>query len=853
MKYLPSRLGGALLIALAIAVPLYGQQPASAPASQPAEAPATQPAPAPTPAPAPPPAPTTNEASTFDAQRFAELLALIEGRNSLQARRTGARELLRLGWAETTPKLLAVLRNGDVVAKAAVAGAMADLPATITAEFIAPLTTMLADADTDARNAAAAALAAGPADLVLPALREIALDKAKPPLNRLAAVNTLGLMTKRPAVALLVEIMHGDEPQMRAAALAAIESSTARDFADDYDAAFAWWEVAQQIPAARWQEDQIDRLLQQHRSAQQAVQSLEQRLAAALRENYVRCPEPQRNALLDSYLTDPCAAVRQMALALVQASLTEGKTLPGDTISRARDLLADTTPAGRAAAVRTVAALRDAADEARLLEMLANEHHPDVRLALVNGLGYVGSSAAIDPILTVLGQSNVGLASEAVTALGRLAERGTLTDAQLHERATAALLARYQATPADQFALRERLLWAMSRIGNPRFGALFVAALSAHERPEVRLAAVRGISGLADPRVKRANASTQPANTEGVLTPGALVDALLPATKDADAVVRRAAVEALAGFGTTDQHVQALWDRLAPEAEAEENIRVTAWRGATRILATRPLDVIDAWLARLPGDEATKRQHQIELLQAAEGQLNGTTDRRDVLGTIRARLAAIRAQAGQIDDALALYVLAIDDLHAAGAPSLPQTAVDLLRLALSAGRYDATLAAALASENPGLDPAALWDGVAPHIEAAITPERVDEALRMLTQLKANPPGVLPADRQQTLDQMLAKAQQTQRDADAARVTTALQALAANAEDEGARNAITQLTGRALPHLRAALLAALQAETPDAALVQRLHDLVKAISPEWAGFAPDASVDDKRKAAETLPG
>ena len=79
------------------------------------------------------------------------------------------------------------------------------------------------------------------------------------------------MMTERPAVAILFEILHGDNAKLHATALAAVESSTARDFAGDYDAAFEWWKTAQQTPAARWQEIQIDRLFQQHRAAQQAV------------------------------------------------------------------------------------------------------------------------------------------------------------------------------------------------------------------------------------------------------------------------------------------------------------------------------------------------------------------------------------------------------------------------------------------------------------------------------------------------------------------------------------------------------------------------------------------------------
>ena len=841
-----SQIGGTFLIALVIAVPLRSQEPASAPVAQPTSVqPADQ-------------TPTTNESAAVDPLRLAELLALIEGQNSPQARRTGARELLRLGWPEATSRLTGILRNGDGAAKAAVAGALADLPLTITPEYLDPLIAMLADASVDVRGAAAAALAASPPESVLPILRKLVFDSQQPQLVRLAAIETLGMMTERAAVALLVEVLHTDDARLKSAALAAIESAAARDFAGDPQAAFDWWESAQSTPAARWQDMQIGRLLLQQRSAQQTLQNLEQRLTAALRENYTRSLDPQRKALLDAYLTDPYAAVRQLGLTLVQSHLTEGKPLPDDTISRTRDLLGAPEPALRAAAVRTVATLRNVTDEQRFLDMLAREHHADVRGALVNGLGYVGSQEAVEPLLNVFAQTDAGIASEAITALGRLAERGLLSDPEIHERASTALLERYAATPADQFALRERMLWAMSRIGNPRFGRFFTSALDSHESPEVRLAAVRGIAALADPRTMRANGTPPPENAVAAqdtapLPPGDLIDALVPVARDPDPAVRRAAVDAIANLGSGDAQVQALWNLLTPEAEPEEAIRVIAWRGAMRMLATRPLASIETWLARLPGDEPVRRQRTLELLHAAENQHSGNAERRDVLGVIRARLATALADAGQIDDAIALYVLAIDDLHAANSATLAQTAVDVLQLALRADRYDAQLAAALASENPGLDPGALWDAIASHIEADLTPGGVDQALRMLVQFQAHPPGSMPADRQQALEQMIARARQVQREVDQARVMAALQTLDANPEDNGARTAIGALDTRALPALRAALLDALQAEQRDAARIQRLHDLAKEISPEWAGFAADASAEDKRKMVEMLPG
>ena len=47
-----------------------------------------------------------------------------------------------------------------------------------------------------------------------------------------------------------------------------------------------------------------------------------------------------------------------------------------------------------------------------------------------------------------------------------------------------------------------------------------------------------------------------------------------------------------------EAHVEALWSRLSQEWEAEEGIRVTAWRGVMRVIADRPVSEIQSWLER---------------------------------------------------------------------------------------------------------------------------------------------------------------------------------------------------------------------------------------------------------------
>ena len=63
------------------------------------------------------------------------------------------------------------------------------------------------------------------------------------------------------------------------------------------------------------------------------------------------------------------------------------------------------------------------------------------------------------------------------------------------------MLTTFQGTQPSQTALRERVLWAMSLVADPRFRAAYVAGLAETEGPAVRQAAVRGIATLKDPQL----------------------------------------------------------------------------------------------------------------------------------------------------------------------------------------------------------------------------------------------------------------------------------------------------------------------------------------------------------------
>lgn len=667
--------------------------------------------------------PATQSAAT-DQTRLNDLLKLIEGPNlPPAARQTVAREMLRQGWAETPGRIVATLSGQNAPAKVALALALSDLPEFLLPAYVEPLINMLDDADAEVRRAAAAALADYRDGGVTPRLRGILLDQNQPLSRRLATIEALGLMTSREAVGALVAVLEDPNVLITQPALQALEQATAMSFRDDPAAARAWWNQRQDLPLSLWQQEQLERVIQKDREQARRLRELEARLVEILRRDYIQASEADREQLLQSYLADTNAAVRLLGLDLAQRQLGEGRSLSAEAAALVRALLVAVEPPVRVAAVQTVARLREPADAERFLERLAGERHVNVRRALINGLGYIGTGGVVEPLLELLRSEEPTCQTETVAALGRLAERRVLDERQTRAVGDD-LLAAFRATEPGQVAQRERLLWAMSQLADPRFGDVFVAALAVGEGTVVRQAAIRGLVALKD---------TQYA------------DALMPLAREPEAALRRAAVEALADLAAREQHLNVLWAAADPAQEPDDAQRRAAWRGVLRVLRGRPATEVRRWLERLPAGNADRYARTLDLLQIIEAQLANEPAAREELGLLRGQMAAQRAALGQPREAVTAYLAALADLHAARSGEVPRAAIELFRLALTAGCYDETVVSALADINPALDGMALWGAAQAEIERRLTPEAVEQAAAMLAALKSHPLPMFPPE------------------------------------------------------------------------------------------------------------
>ncbi|MBL8879574.1 MAG: HEAT repeat domain-containing protein [Phycisphaerales bacterium] len=762
-----------------------------------------------------------------DQRRIADLASIIEGQNTPAARETGARELLRDGSPAAVQRLAAMLSGKNNPARIAIANVIAANGDGISADLLDALIQALAAPEAEVATAAANALSVGGEPAIRRLITYVQGD-GNPSSARVMAIRALGLSTEYEAVRSLVSLLDSPRPDLSRAASDALELVAGARFGGDPKAAQTWWAENGADSPAEWQSRQLRRLAMDRRRIESAVQGLETRLAKALREAYVRVPEPERSGALQSYLTDPLPVTQKVGLELAQSDMAESRPLKPEVIATVRRLLTSEDATVREAAVQTLAALRDPVDAERLLERLTVERLDDVRRALLNGLGYLGSDVAADALMGQIPEFGESLISEAVTALGRMIERGVL-DGENQARIASLLLDRYQATPRENAAVRERLLWALSRLRSNSTATVFVEALGGTDAAIVRQAAVRGIAALESP-------------------PSDGVAALQGAIADSDASVRRAAVEALGAMSLGDEQITALWSRLAIAQEPDEAVRDAAWRAVLRQVSSKTPAEIERRIDALPAGDANTVRRSIDLLNAAIAGLQDDPARRADAGRMRKRAALLRESAGQIDKAVEIYLQALEDFRATSSTALADSACDFLRMLLVNRRYDVQSGRALSGAATLNDLAAV---VSREAAARLTDDAaaVELACGMIAAFREFPPSSLPADIEKSLDELAQRAEAHHAALDESRVERAVAALRVDAGDPGARDVLTSLGRRAVPGLCAQMEQTLAQNPSNQADERLLCDLLKAALPDWPGFAPESDAAAKQAALE----
>ncbi len=557
---------------------------------------------------------------------IADNLRLLTGNNEPSARVVGARELLRMESPAAWDRLAAVLRNySDPAAQAAVCQSVIESPIR-RAVLVEPLFELLGAEQPAMRRGAAVALSRCIAPAAIDRLRALSSQRSAPLARRLGAIEALGAMgDEKAAVAALMNLLTDPNAEIVAAALDKIDDSSDVDLVD-VAAARAWWDENRNLDPVAWLKRRNEQLRARIDRAAFGTGLLTARLLTAQRNAYYTTPDADKDKLVLEFLNDPLAEIRGIGVELIDARITDRKTVAPEITTRVEALVADVNPQIRRGAVAVLGDLRDKSRVPALLTALKGEPASQVRAAIVSALGRIGGSAATSAVQAALDDSSPQVQAEAALALASLAEPG-VAPAEVVRAAADTLDAHYRklldagrpitaASPSDavldtaarDFDLkREACLNAMSRVADPRFRPQFLDAV---ESSNVRL-------GPSSAAVRRAGIRGLVATDDG--TASARLRRLLD---DADPSVRTAAAEAIGKCLTTDDDLTALLVRLDSSREPEESTRLKAWESLRSLLKRRPVEQQLVWADRLAGPaDRPALERSVELLAQAERRL----------------------------------------------------------------------------------------------------------------------------------------------------------------------------------------------------------------------------------------
>jgi HEAT repeat protein len=683
--------------------------------------------------------------------------------------------------------------------------------------FIDPLMEMLLTGEAEARLAASRALATYKNFGVMERLVAVARDSERERAVRLATISTLTVMLDKQAVDALVGLLDDEDSAIGQAAAEALAKMTSiRAFGNDTAQWRSWWARNRNKPQREWLSDLADSLARSKVALENENARLRGRMAQAMSDLYDATAASQREDLLQRLLKDALPDVRLVGAELLLRRVSAGDEASEPARVQVRVLLADDDPRIRRVAALLVASQSDAAALPQLLDRLQTEEAAAVREALVTALGQLREPEAVSAVLAEVQNASPTVAAAAAAALARQVERGAL-GRELAPAAIEALLNRFDrinSNSAADSALRESLLTAMGRVGDPALLRAIEAGLKS-PAATVRLAAVKSLARCGN---------------------GKSVSLLEPLMRDADRGVRQAAI---AGFGTLggEEGLKAVLARTNPDSEPDATVRQQAWDVVMSLLSNTSVDSLGETIDSLEGraDAASQRLRMMQLLVERMAQA-GSDDYAQAARKLGLALLKVgRPAEGEVQ--LARAYAALVEAESEDAPTVwlewvgaLLAADDARAVTLAAAQTDAdSYAKAMAALKARLDErveAKAWPAVIRLTQAAL--KELDERLS--------------DEQRRQFAQRLQQARDAQLHADRQRVAQLLPAVANG--DEAARNSalaqIQTLGERAIGPLVMELRGCLKADPVDQATEKAIVSTLTLVAPTFQGY--DASAE-----------
>jgi HEAT repeat protein len=432
---------------------------------------------------------------------------------------------------------------------------------------------------------------------------------------RLTAIEALGRVTERAAVETLIAIVtREDEPErVRNVASDSLMSLTGLvDNDRDPQRWSQWWSANANRNDVDFRNDLITNRARRYDVLADRHADLADAVERELTDQYRAALPTARPAMLMRMLTSDAPELRALGAALVLEDRLQGRPVQEAAIARLREMIGDSDPQVRLAAVKGLAGDKLALDA--LLAQLPVEQNPDVRAALARALGPIGDVRAAGPLVDLLSDPSVVVAKAACDALRALGPSVRASDPALPARAKPALenLLRRSDRPGME-DLRESVAGAMASLADPALSDPLQRLANRSEPFRVRREAVRGLGNIGDPRAG-----------------DYILDTFLGNTPDPEPSVQVEALNALVKLGRVEFYASI----AALTASPDDSVRRAAWTALVGLMPRMPSGSLIE-LTRIFANDPAKLVEVLRVLadeQQKAGQLNDWADTRQTMG-----------------------------------------------------------------------------------------------------------------------------------------------------------------------------------------------------------------------------
>lgn len=496
---------------------------------------------------------------------------------------------------------------------------------------------------------------------------------------RAVIVRHLGSFVEKRSARLLVEIVSdlNEVPSVRNAAGDALaDLSGLTENAQDADRWQQWWQVNAQKTESQFRADLLPARAGRYDRIRYAQEQLGEELQSVLSGLYRAAPEQQRSDVLLMLLRSNDPNVRAVGARIIYLDWIDVRTVPQAAKDYLKLMVGDSDARVRTNVAETLRTLNDPEAFEPLLAQLAQETDIAAKAAIARAIAPINDLRAVPELLRLLDDPSLLVARAAADALDAMGRRIRETDPELALSVAQALrstLERRTGGPGTT-ELRESLVEAMVPLARPELLGTFIQLLRDNESISTRIAALRGLGELGDPRAG---------------------DAIVRLLNDPENAIRLQAVRNLSRLQGATVYAENLRRLLDPGIERDAAVREQTWMVLQSMLPNLPKEQLQQWSDRFR-DDADRRLLVLKAL--AEKLIAARLE--DELAATNQNIGETLMRLGRPEEASTYFDIALQarkQQRAVPGAVIDMLTAQLLQSHLQARRYDRAIAFAAES------------------------------------------------------------------------------------------------------------------------------------------------------------